>query len=96
MEITAEVSAADQLQQMRVQQDALLAELEAARVLIQRRQPPAQQPSSGPPPAQQLQPQPQPQPQPQVVMQLTQPTAAQQPSKQHRSGSKNYTNEELM
>jgi hypothetical protein len=98
MEVLAERrSSADQLQHMehlRSQHSTLLAELEAARALVERGQPPAEQPA-----AVQRQPLPQPplvQHQPQVVTQLTQPPAAQQPPRQRRSGSKNYSNEELM
>jgi len=95
MEVIAERrSSADQLQHLRSQHSTLLAELEAARALVERHQPPAEQPT-----AQVRHPQPQPplvQPQPQVITQLTQLPAAQQPIRQRRSGSKNYNNEELM
>jgi len=89
MEVIAERrSSADQLQHLRSQHSTLLAELEAARALVERHQPPAEQPT-----AQVHHPQPQPplvQPQPQVITQLTQLPAAQQPIRQRRSGSKNY------
>jgi hypothetical protein len=92
MEVLAERrSSADQLQHMehlRSQHSTLLAELEATRALVERGQPPAEQPAA-------VQRPPLVQHQPQLVTQLTQPPAAQQPPRQRRSGSKN-SNEELM
>ena len=91
-------SPADQLQQiqhLQAQQGILVAELEAARALVERRQPqapqqpvPQERPQQPQPPTQQ--------PQPPLVTQLTQPTAAQQAPRQRRSGTKNYSNDELM
>ena len=80
----------EHIQQLQAQQGVLVAELEAARALVaqERRQPRAQEPQ---PPPQQPQP-----PQPPVITQLTQPTAAQQATRQRRSGTKNYSNDELL
>jgi len=102
-EAAEEQNAAQRLQQMRVQHDALLAEIEAARAERQA-QPPPQQPPPQQPPPQQHQAQ-QTQPAAAVITQLTQPPvtsiivpqpAAQQTTRQRRSGSKNYSNDELL
>jgi alkanesulfonate monooxygenase SsuD/methylene tetrahydromethanopterin reductase-like flavin-dependent oxidoreductase (luciferase family) len=64
----------EHIQQLQAQQEILVAELEAARALVaqeERHQPTAQEPQ--PPPQQ---------PQPPVITQLTQPTAAQQATRQ--------------
>jgi hypothetical protein len=77
----------EHIQQLQAQQGVLVSEREAARALVaqEHRQPRAQFPQ--PPPQQ---------PQPPVITQLTQPTAAQQATRQRRSGTKNYSNDELL